>query len=196
MKVGAATVADAAVAKDFAAARAKFPVASPWKLTYAGGANLDLYVAAPALVGGASHGCGVLSVADRADQERRAAAHRVSPRMDWCCGMAPGAKAAALKDELQGVLVLTSSDGSMQALNVDAPVGAVPAADLPRAARRRRSRPCGWRWPFAFLGGLILNVMPCVLPILAMKALALAGHGGRERREAMLKAFPMPPARC
>ena len=30
---------------------------------------------------------------------------------------------------------------------------------------------------FAFLGGLILNLMPCVFPILSMKALALAGHG-------------------
>jgi thiol:disulfide interchange protein len=33
---------------------------------------------------------------------------------------------------------------------------------------------------FAFLGGLILNLMPCVFPILAMKAAALAGHGGEE----------------
>lgn len=34
-------------------------------------------------------------------------------------------------------------------------------------------------WPaalFAFLGGLILNLMPCVFPILAMKAASLAGH--------------------
>ena len=29
---------------------------------------------------------------------------------------------------------------------------------------------------FAFLGGLILNLMPCVFPILSMKAVALAGH--------------------
>ncbi len=29
---------------------------------------------------------------------------------------------------------------------------------------------------FAFLGGLILNLMPCVFPILSMKAAALAGH--------------------
>ena len=29
---------------------------------------------------------------------------------------------------------------------------------------------------FAFLGGLILNLMPCVFPILAMKAVSLAGH--------------------
>jgi thiol:disulfide interchange protein len=35
---------------------------------------------------------------------------------------------------------------------------------------------------FAFVGGLILNVMPCVLPILAMKAFALAGHAGEHAR--------------
>jgi thiol:disulfide interchange protein DsbD len=32
----------------------------------------------------------------------------------------------------------------------------------------------------AFIGGLILNLMPCVFPILAMKAASLAGHGGSE----------------
>ena len=35
---------------------------------------------------------------------------------------------------------------------------------------------------FAFLGGLILNLMPCVFPILALKAASLAGHGGGELR--------------
>jgi len=33
---------------------------------------------------------------------------------------------------------------------------------------------------FAFVGGLILNLMPCVFPVLAMKAASLAGHGGHE----------------
>ena len=37
---------------------------------------------------------------------------------------------------------------------------------------------------FAFIGGLILNLMPCVLPILAMKALALASHAGDGRHAA------------
>jgi thiol:disulfide interchange protein DsbD len=37
---------------------------------------------------------------------------------------------------------------------------------------------------FAFLGGLILNLMPCVFPILAMKAASLAGHGRGEQAEA------------
>ncbi|MGA0602895.1 protein-disulfide reductase DsbD family protein [Caulobacter sp. KR2-114] len=31
---------------------------------------------------------------------------------------------------------------------------------------------------FAFLGGLILNLMPCVFPVLSLKAASLAGHGG------------------
>jgi len=34
----------------------------------------------------------------------------------------------------------------------------------------------------AFLGGLILNLMPCVFPILSMKAAALAGHGDEPGR--------------
>ncbi len=41
---------------------------------------------------------------------------------------------------------------------------------------------------FAFLGGLILNLMPCVFPVLAMKAASLAGHGedhGEARRQGL-----------
>jgi suppressor for copper-sensitivity B len=33
----------------------------------------------------------------------------------------------------------------------------------------------------AVLGGLILNLMPCVLPVLSIKLLSAVGHGGRER---------------
>ena len=34
----------------------------------------------------------------------------------------------------------------------------------------------------AFLGGVVLNLMPCVFPILSMKALGLASHAGEARR--------------
>jgi suppressor for copper-sensitivity B len=34
----------------------------------------------------------------------------------------------------------------------------------------------------ALLGGLILNLMPCVLPVLSIKLLSVVSHGGRERR--------------
>jgi thiol:disulfide interchange protein DsbD len=41
---------------------------------------------------------------------------------------------------------------------------------------------------FAFLGGLILNVMPCVLPVLSIKALSFAGgaHAGEARRHGII----------
>ena len=42
---------------------------------------------------------------------------------------------------------------------------------------------------FAFLGGLILNLMPCVFPILSMKAAALARHGGGSEARAEGVAF-------
>ena len=35
---------------------------------------------------------------------------------------------------------------------------------------------------FAFAGGLLLNLMPCVFPVLSLKALALAAHAGDDRR--------------
>jgi DsbC/DsbD-like thiol-disulfide interchange protein len=41
----------------------------------------------------------------------------------------------------------------------------------------------------AFFGGLILNIMPCVLPILALKALALSKKAQASRRAAALQGF-------
>ncbi len=38
---------------------------------------------------------------------------------------------------------------------------------------------------FAFLGGLILNLMPCVFPVLSLKAMAVANSHGNEKREAL-----------
>ncbi len=35
----------------------------------------------------------------------------------------------------------------------------------------------------AVLGGLILNLMPCVLPVLSIKLLGVVSHGGRDRRQ-------------
>jgi suppressor for copper-sensitivity B len=38
----------------------------------------------------------------------------------------------------------------------------------------------------AVLGGLILNLMPCVLPVLSIKLLSVMGHGGSNRRQVRL----------
>jgi thiol:disulfide interchange protein len=42
---------------------------------------------------------------------------------------------------------------------------------------------------FAFLGGLILNVMPCVLPVLAIKILSFAKQAGESRSRVLILNF-------
>ncbi|MGH9885815.1 MAG: protein-disulfide reductase DsbD family protein, partial [bacterium] len=50
---------------------------------------------------------------------------------------------------------------------------------------REASVPLARALLFALLGGLILNLMPCVLPVLALKAFALAELAGKSRREVL-----------
>jgi thiol:disulfide interchange protein DsbD len=72
---------------------------------------------------------------------------------------------------LAGIVELTDPSGTMQALAITPSPGAAPANP-----------------PFlllAFLGGLILNLMPCVFPILALKAVGIARLGARPRAEAL-----------
>lgn len=77
---------------------------------------------------------------------------------------------------LSGVLTLRDAAGQQSALAVAATPGGPPAEpDLPL-----------WQViGFAWLGGLILNLMPCVFPVLAMKAVGLAGLSGAARRHAV-----------
>jgi suppressor for copper-sensitivity B len=56
------------------------------------------------------------------------------------------------------------------------------AGDLAQAAPAG----LGWMLLVALLGGLILNLMPCVLPVLSLKLLSVVGHGGGDGREVRL----------
>jgi thiol:disulfide interchange protein len=174
---------DPAVAKDFAAARALLPVASPWKLTYALGNMLDIYVAAPALA--TTHPKTADFFPAVTGAIKNAAPQLVGYAKDGLVlRLTPGAN---VKAPLEGLLVLTSTDGSTQALDVSVPQGAVPPADFSGSDGGDISL---WlALVFAFVGGLILNVMPCVLPILAMKALSLATHGKEGRGESFAYAL-------
>jgi thiol:disulfide interchange protein DsbD len=177
LKIGPA-VPDPAVAKDFVAARNLLPVASPWKLNYALKKTLDIYVAAPALA--SAHPVEASFFPDKPGIVKGSAPQTMGFAKDGLVlRLQPGDKAAA-SGPLTGVLVLKSSDGSIQALNVDAPVGPVPQVFGGGQSGGATEAGIGVALAmlFAFIGGLILNVMPCVLPILAMKALALAGQGG------------------
>ncbi len=89
--------------------------------------------------------------------------------------------------KLHGVLHYRTGEKDM-ALDVaatmsDAPLAA--AATLPTSS----TLSFGITLLFAFLGGLILNVMPCVLPILALKALSLSKKAAASRKDAALQGF-------
>jgi thiol:disulfide interchange protein len=177
VKIGAGAP-DPAVARQFAAARALLPVASPWKLTYARTQTLNLYVAAPALA--AAHPTEAAFFPLKSGVINNAAPQAMGFAKDGLVlRLTPGDKRP--QGALEGVLVLKSSDGSVQALSVNAPAGPVPDADF-AASTGAGGITLLLALGLAFLGGLILNVMPCVLPILAMKALALAGHAGEHSR--------------
>ncbi len=169
-------------AAQFAAARAKIPAVSPWPIRYALAKELRLYVQAPALAGVAK------PVQAQFFPARSGLVKDVAPQtLDFAddgvvLRMTPGQK---LGNMLDGVLVLTSADNSVQALQVMAHPGEVPSARFEGAV----TLTLVWALLFALVGGLILNVMPCVLPVLAMKALALAGHAGADRRHARLESF-------
>jgi len=84
-----------------------------------------------------------------------------------------------LPARLTGVLTVTDAAGVRGAYLIDAGPGATPGSNLPI-----------WQLlAFALLGGLILNLMPCVFPVLAMKAMALARLGGADRRHIRLEAL-------
>jgi thiol:disulfide interchange protein/DsbC/DsbD-like thiol-disulfide interchange protein len=176
--------ADPAVAKDFAAARALLPAPSPWKINYALGQTLDLYVAAPSLV--AAHPKSADFFPARAGLIKNAAPQTIGFAKDGLVlRLTPGTKVSGL---LEGLLVLTSTDGSIQALDVAAPAGPVPAAQFETASADSGELTLWLAMLFDLIGGLILNVMPCVLPILALKALSLANHGAAGRNESFAYA--------
>lgn len=85
--------------------------------------------------------------------------------------------ATPLPDPVEGVLVLTDAGGQASAYDISArPGAAIGATPFWRALA------------LALLGGLVLNLMPCVFPVLAMKAMALARLGGAARAEVRREA--------
>lgn len=99
--------------------------------------------------------------------------------------LAPGA-AFTQPGGLRGVVELVDRGGARTALAVDAPPGPVPAIAAPPAV------PALWRLlGLGFLGGLILNLMPCVFPVLAMKAMALARAAESGRTRALAVSYAL-----
>lgn len=83
---------------------------------------------------------------------------------------------------ISGVLVLQSDDGQHTAYEVESQPGALSIA-APAIASPASTLPLASALLFAFIGGIILNLMPCVFPVLFMKALSLVSHANESRAQ-------------
>jgi DsbC/DsbD-like thiol-disulfide interchange protein/cytochrome c biogenesis protein CcdA len=93
------------------------------------------------------------------------------------------------KDAPRLLGVLTSSsgwrpDGTLPGLRIDAAFGAAPAAAA--AAPPPGAGGLAGTLALAFVGGLILNLMPCVFPVLGIKILGFVNQAGADRRKVTL----------
>jgi thiol:disulfide interchange protein len=105
-----------------------------------------------------------------------AAESRTSRRTDGLEIALEKTSATATPATLDGVLALRGQDGAERAFEISAN----PAAGLPA-----ENGLAGWQaLLLAFLGGIVLNAMPCVFPILSLKLLSLArqAHGHRSEQ--------------
>jgi len=95
---------------------------------------------------------------------------------------------AAAPQQLSGTLVLTEKTGNgdnREAFDIKAKLDPafVPSAAPITAAGGDENLTLVQALLFALIGGLILNLMPCVFPVLAMKAAAFARLAGHEKSE-------------
>jgi thiol:disulfide interchange protein/DsbC/DsbD-like thiol-disulfide interchange protein len=166
--------ADPAAAARFAALRDRLPQTGKFATRFvASQRDLRLFVPAAALAGINEptalffpFGGNVIDAAAEPREERGA---------DGLVVVLPRATgpAATLPERLDGVLVVRGTGGAERAYSIDAPRAATPPLDSgPRV---------GW-WQallLALLGGIALNLMPCVFPVLSLKLLGLAGSADR-----------------
>lgn len=110
--------------------------------------------------------------------------------------VAAGEAPAPVGAKLSGLLVLRGIDGTQRAWQVTAPVHAAPApldqptaAPTPQAADTNDGLQLGGALILALLGGLVLNLMPCVFPVLSIKALALIRHAHHHHRTQRLQGL-------
>ncbi len=96
--------------------------------------------------------------------------------------------AQAPTDRLRGVLVAPEGtswdpDGEVRAMQVDVPVDStLSAADAVGAGASSAGGGLSLPWAlgFALVGGVLLNLMPCVFPVLSVKILGFAEEAGGE----------------
>jgi len=182
LAIGSASAANAIFTQDFALGRAKLPMGAPWPARFHAGPGLSLFLASTSLA--EARPSDVEFFPSRGGEVKDMAVQELGFAKDGLVlAMTPGKKPASTLD---GVVEIASAGGSTKAYTVRAEPGAVPAAQFvtPQSADAESGMSWALALVFAFVGGLILNLMPCVLPVLAMKALAVASKAHAEKGEA------------
>ncbi|MET0659751.1 MAG: thioredoxin family protein [Steroidobacteraceae bacterium] len=177
-----ATRADSPAQSLIAAAQARLPVASPWDASVEsekGRTILRLRQAQfddtrikdlwfyPSEWGVAVHG---------APQSRQIDGKDVTIQLQ------PGDSPLAAGRPLEGVLVVSEDTGAgviTRGFTITAPPANTATPSEPASSVSFLSAVL-----FAFFGGLILNLMPCVFPVLSMKALSLLAHADHSAAQA------------
>ncbi|MDD3652176.1 protein-disulfide reductase DsbD domain-containing protein, partial [Immundisolibacter sp.] len=183
---------DPAGQRAIAAARARLPRQWPQLTLQAARFGDHVYLSWPAALGSAA----VRFFPDREGQFRHSAG-QVQERVDGRLRLTLTATAQPL-ERLTGVLVDArgwDGAGRVRAIAVDVPVRALdqaPPAGRPVTARAKTAAGgmgLALAAGLALLGGLILNLMPCVFPVLSVKVLSFIqlAHGdpGRVRRHGL-----------
>jgi len=95
--------------------------------------------------------------------------------------------------QLTGILIADhgwQADGSPRGLRVDLPFtaasSAIAAADSTSTGPAPEVRGLMATLLLAFVGGLILNLMPCVFPVLGIKILGFVNQAGSDRRKVII----------
>ncbi|MFZ5528494.1 MAG: protein-disulfide reductase DsbD family protein [Pseudomonadota bacterium] len=184
-------------------AKAQLPVASPWKVeaqAHAQGIALrvpDPKFATARIKDAWFYPLAWGHVAHNADQPREVDAQGLTLKLQ--SGEAPPQAGQALP----GVLVITQTDGAGTEtsrgyeVSVTVPPGAGVGAPSGDQSQTQAAAPApsteaqasiglGLALVLALLGGLVLNLMPCVFPVLSIKALSLLNHGDQTPRQARL----------
>lgn len=192
LAVGGQTVPDPARQAEFAAARALLPQDLPAAATTTFSVtdgSLNLALRGLALPAGAAleffpinKGLVQHSAAQRLALE--ADGLRLSQTLADASAAAPDAVDGVLVVNHQGATTayaLHATPGTVAAVAATAPVSGTAGAGADTGAKKPLPLPLALL--FAVLGGVILNLMPCVFPVLSLKALALAHAGAQEHHE-------------
>jgi thiol:disulfide interchange protein/DsbC/DsbD-like thiol-disulfide interchange protein len=95
------------------------------------------------------------------------------------------------EDQFEFVLSFKTGDGQDKAFSIVAQKSLIPVAEVRVQESTSPLTDLGivTALGFAFLGGLILNLMPCVFPILSLKAMSVVELSGKDPKEVRLSGL-------